>query len=64
MNNPFNQVKLGPPIDPMCVPFSDDSFSDFNGNKVPTTEEFSVELNFKSIDVSRLDIQPDNFSAE
>ena len=64
MNNQFNQIKLGLPIDPNHIQFNDDSFSDFQPNVHTSPDDFSLELNFKSIDVSRLEIHPDNFSAE
>lgn len=64
MNNQFNQIKFPVPIDQNYSPFNDDSFSDFQPHKHSSPDDYSLELNFKSIDVSRLEHQPDNFSAE
>lgn len=64
MSNPISPFKTMPKLDLKGISEMNDSASDLNFTKNNDNKERSFEINFKSIDLSGLEIQPDNFSAE
>lgn len=64
MSNPFPKFQTIPPLPFLQVPHSIDSLSDLHQFQNELEDYSGNEVHFRSIEVSRLDIQDDPFSAE